>query len=235
MNVKGQHCVGGFGNNWHDMSVYCLYLNSQQTWFCRPDEEGVVKPGSALRQFGDLELDTRGMVATLHAHESLQDRVFGMPIMAPYFHTAFGWGIAAAFQVVGFDGTIFHHLLPVLLGPLLAMLWDPPIRILENALGAERTVVAVGVMVTSYLAALIVGPALKINVSRDYLLMLAPAANTFFFLYQAIIGRGADIIPGELKLLVVVIAVLAVVSYGRATGLLCCNSQNRAPQQKKIC
>jgi hypothetical protein len=160
------------------------------------------------------------VVVTEHAKEALAARVFAVPALAPYFHSAYGWGIAVAFQIVGFDGSLVRHLLPALLGPALAMLWDPPIRLLVHYLGASPAAAAAAVMLSSFLIALLAGPALETRVQRDPLLLLAPAANTLFFLYQALGGRGASVLPGDLKLLVAAVGVVALLAYTRAAGLL---------------
>ena len=39
------------------------------------------------------------MVTTDHVEEALGERLFGFPILAPYFHSAFGWGIGLALQL----------------------------------------------------------------------------------------------------------------------------------------
>lgn len=192
---------------------------------CRADAEGVVKPGATLHQFGALGSDPRGMVIAEHAREALAERVFGIPALAPYFHSAFGAGIAFAFQLVGMDGSLLQHLLPVLLGPALAMVWDPPIRFLVQMLGASQAAAAAAVMLVSFLIALLAGPALGSGsgcacVPRDPLLLVAPAANTLFFVHHALWGRGAGVLPGDLKLLVTGLGLVALVAFSRAAGLL---------------
>lgn len=184
-------------------------------------------PGSTLQQFGDLASDPRGMVVTEHAKEALAGRVLGVPALAPYFHSAFGWGIALAFQLVGLDGSLLQHLLPALLGPALAlMLWDPAVRMLVLLLGASQAGAAAAVMLVSFFLALLAGPALGngggggAHVPRDPLLVVAPAANTIYFVHHALAGRGASVLPGDLKLLVAAVGVVALVAFSRAAGLL---------------
>jgi hypothetical protein len=160
------------------------------------------------------------MVVTEHAREALAGRVHGVPALAPYFHAAFGWGIALAFQVVGLDGSLLQHLLPALLGPALAMLWDPPIRLLVSVLGASQAAAAAAIMLVSFIVVPLVGPALKPVAPWDPLLLLAPAANTCYFVHHAVMGRGAGVLPGDLKLLVVSVGVVATVAFSRAAGLL---------------
>jgi hypothetical protein len=180
----------------------------------------VVKPGSSLQQFGDLAADTRGMVAAAHVQQALSARVFGMPVMAPYFHSAFGWGIALAYQWVGLDGSILNHLTAALLGPALAMLWEVPVRLLPMLLGASQAASVAGVMLCGFFLALLAGPTLNTTMPRDPLLLVAPAANTFFFVYQALVGRGAELLSPDLKVLVTGVGLVAFVAFSRAAGII---------------
>jgi hypothetical protein len=52
------------------------------------------------------------------------------------------------------------------------------------------------------------------NVPRDPLLLVAPASNTLFFVHHALRGRGASVLPGDLKQLVVAaMGLVAAVAY----------------------
>ena len=179
---------------------------------------GVVKLGSTFQQFGELADDTRGMVVTPHAMDALADRIYEIPVLAPYFHMACGWGVALAFQIVGFDRSLLQHLIPAFLGPALAMLWEPPLRLTMYILGANIFSVAPTIWLTALMIVLLAGPRLKYNSRRDSLLLFIPLLNTTFFLYQAIFGRAADVIPGNLKVVLVSLSVVALAAYSRASG-----------------
>ena len=61
---------------------------------------------------------------------------------------------------------------------------------------------------------------------------MAPAANTLFFAYQALAGRGGALLPADLKLLVLGVGAVALAGYARAAGLLG-GGGPAAPAQKK--
>ena len=63
-----------------------------------------------------------------HAGEALNERFWGFPVLAPYFHMAFGWGIGAALVVLGFPRSFQGQLKVLALAPPLGMLWDPVFR-----------------------------------------------------------------------------------------------------------
>ncbi len=97
-----------------------------------------VQPRQLGTQLGIPAADSRGLVATKHAYEALATRVHGVPALAPYFHFAFGWGVATAFQCLRFRTSLGAALLCVLGGPAIAMIWDPPIRVLHHLFGADQ-------------------------------------------------------------------------------------------------
>ena len=47
----------------------------------------------------------------------------------------------------------------------------------------------------------------------------SPALNGLFFVGNALVGRGAPTLPGELKLFVLCVASCATIAYARAAGL----------------
>ncbi len=210
-------------------------------WWLWPRPDRLVKPGSVLVQLGELGDDGRGLVAAPHAHAALASRVFGVPALAPFFHCAFGWGIAAALQIFGH--TPRGALLAVLAGPALAMAWDPPIRLIHYAFGAAQTVStrrdaplararrdirsppaqesAACLILLTFALPLLLGPPLRSVPSADWLLFVAPLVNAIYFVYNATLGRGAALLPPPLKLGVITVAVAASAAYARATGVLC--------------
>ena len=97
--------------------------------------------------------------------------------MAPYFHFAFGWGIAAVYQATGFK----THAVPVLLGPAVALVWDPAMRLVCVGFGTSKLSAVVALMLASFVLALVLGPPLKPPGRRDVLLFSIPLLNGAFF------------------------------------------------------
>jgi len=67
-------------------------------WWLWPKPDMIVKVGCDIWKNGDLGDDARGLVASKYAYDVLYTRIHGCPALAPYFHFAFGWGIAKAYQ-----------------------------------------------------------------------------------------------------------------------------------------
>jgi len=189
-------------------------------WWLWPRSDGLVKPHATTWQLGDLGVDTRGLVTNAYVAEALGVRVYGVPSMAPFFHFAFGWGIACAFQ----DQSRFElrggPIQTVILVPSLAMLCDPAVRIFEWTIGASKTSAVVVLMLSSFFGALLAGAPLTLAPKRDVLLFLAPCANGLFFFFNAFFGRGADVEPADLRMFVLAVAGCATLAYARAAGLL---------------
>lgn len=117
-----------------------------------------------------------GMVATPHVLVALEERIWGFPVMAPYFHYAFGFGIAMALQLLvpairGKQGaarqtayppvtssSVAGILMSVLFGPTLGLLWDPVERIVSLAVGGASKFATVPlIMVSAFILPLILG------------------------------------------------------------------------------
>ena len=189
-------------------------------WWLWPQPDMVVKGGCDIAQFGIPADDTRGLVASKHAYDALHDRVFGVPALAPYFHFAFGWGIAVAFQLVNFSSGLGAALLCVLGGPAIAMIWDPPIRVLHHLLGTDQAAGAMALMGLALALPMLVGVPLRTGQKTDMMLFAIPMLNECFFVYNALLGRGAGVLPPTLKLFVLTVAIVASVGYARAAGVL---------------
>jgi hypothetical protein len=189
-------------------------------WWLWPQADMLVKGGVDLWQFGEPGTDERGLVASVHAFEALSTRAFGVPALAPYFHFAFGWGICTALQVQTRWSLPGGAIAPVLLGPAFGMLWDPPIRIAFWTLGADKLGAAMSIMAMALALPFFAGSALRPSPPRDVLLFGAPLLNGLFFASNALFGRGAPTLPGNLKLFVLCLASCATVAYARAAGLI---------------
>ncbi len=233
-------------------------------WWLWPRADGVVKPGCDIWQHGVPGADRRGLVVSAHAAEALSTRVHGVPALAPYFHFAFGWGIARALQLSSFRAP----LLAVILGPSLGapnpsprrqpsphsrpprpprararragMLWDPPVRVIELCIGASKSVAAAALMLGSLVVAVAAGPpfarhdapaeprngkerkrASAADTSApDALLFAIPLLNGGYFLHHALLGRGAAVLPPDLRAFVITLALCATALYARAAGLV---------------
>ena len=214
---------------------FCGVYESQgpmMGWWLWPKGDLVVKAGADVLQFGIPASDDRGLVASQHAYDALYTRVYGVPALAPYFHFAFGWGIAIALQLAKFRiNSLGAALLCVLGGPAIALIWDPPIRILYHLFGADQAVGAQLIMSLSFALTMVLGPALKTDQPRDALLFLIPLCNEAFFLHNALFGRGKDVLPPPLKLFVAGVAIVATAAYGRAAGMW---SAEGAAGKKKV-
>lgn len=185
-------------------------------WWLWPKEDGVVKAGCDIWQFGDPGNDDRGLVVTGHAAEALGERVFGFPLLAPFFHHAFGWGIAMACQMTGFRSPCSA----ILFGPALGMLWDPLVRLFKALLGASKSASAPLIMAVSFVAPLLAGPPLPPRPPQDLLLFSIPLMNQLYFVSNALFRHGKGVIPGDLKLLICSLSLVALLASARAAGLL---------------
>ena len=188
-------------------------------WWLWPQADKVVKGGVSMWRLGQHGSDERGLVVSDHAFEALSVRVFGVPALAPYFHFAFGWGIAVAFQARVRWDLPFGSMLPVLCGPTLGLFWELPVRVLEALLGANKLAITMAVMACAVSVTFFAGAALKHSPRFDPLLFASPLVNGAFFFLHALIGRGASILPGELKLFVLCVASCATIAFARACGL----------------
>jgi len=82
----------------------------------------------------------------LNVIPALSDRLCGFPILAPYFHFAFGWSIAITLQFSRFPTSIFAVIPCVLFGPALHLIWYQPIHFAKYAIGATAFVSAPCIM-----------------------------------------------------------------------------------------
>ena len=188
-------------------------------WWLWPQPDLVVKAGCDIAQFGIPAADSRGLVASQHAYDALFTRQYGVPATAPYFHFAFGWGIAFAFQLVRHSNTLLAAIVCVIGGPAIALVWDPPIRILNYLIGVDQMSAVVSIMALALAMPMFLGVPLKTGQPKDGLLFAIVLCNEAFFLHNALLGRGADVLPPALKLFVASVAIGATAAYGRAAGM----------------
>lgn len=186
-------------------------------------------------QYGDLGKDTRGVVSCEHVKENLHDRIFEIPVMALYFHLAMGWGVATAFQIVGkYEKSVVKHLTIIFLGPAMAMLWDIPHRLLSYFLGASQLASTSVIVIGGVLISILTGPRLRTSseLPKDALLLFSPAISTGYFLYNALFGRGATVIPPDLKAHMIVVAAVIMSTFMRSCGFLEAKEDDRKNKVK---
>ena len=113
-------------------------------WWRWPDPATGHVVDFAGEPFWQLEPTGDSMVITAHAGAALKERVWALsdptwpralPVMAPYFDMAFGWGVGLVLWAAPGLGTVVC----VLLGPLAALLWDLPVRLLQEQCGVDKT------------------------------------------------------------------------------------------------
>lgn len=204
-------------------------------WWIWPGPDRVVLPDSSLQQYGEIGQDSRGVVVSQHASVPLSFRVYEIPVMALYFHIAFGWGIATAFQIVGFGGSQLKHLLVIVLGPALAMLWDLPVRLFTSVFGASPYAATISVVLVCIFIAFLLGePKKDLGTGhKDWLLFASPLISTLYFLHNALVGRGSSIFPSDLKVFMVSVAMVTITAYARATSLFTTRAKPAKSKSKK--
>lgn len=187
-------------------------------WWLWPRPDGLVKEGSTLWQIGEPAADTRGLVVAPHALDALEERVFGVPVMAPYFHAAFAVGIAG----MGLTTAFRWPVLATAVGPMAALLCDPPVRAMRAVLSCKFAAAVPATMVAALVSVLFAGPALpsRGRVPRDCLLFAVPAIEHTYMLANALLRPlGAAAIPPNLKVLLLATSCMAASAFGRACGL----------------
>jgi len=150
-----------------------------------------------------------------------------VPVLAPYFHMAFGWGISVAFLVwekVGKTDSPLIIPFVTLLGPAFGMAWDPALRILELISGGgqgARPAAAATIMVGSVVwTCFIKGDGLvkqKKGGKKDWVLFAICLANSGFFSSMCFFSTVHN---ANLKLVIFSIAVMCVGIFGRGCGVM---------------
>ena len=171
-----------------------------------------------MRQFGQLALDTRGVVVAPHAADALALRAFGAPLSAALFHAAIGWGIALALQFGRFRPR--SAVVAVLLGPSLAMIWDGAVRAIEWASGADRLAAVPVMLLLSLVLPLAVGTPLRSHAPRDLLLFSITVVNHAFLLWHSSMSSARALLSDQLKLLFLAAALASILLHARAAGML---------------
>jgi len=129
--------------------------------------------------------------------KALEERWCGFPTLAPYFHFAFGWGIAVAMQFSGFPSSIIGTFPCVIFGPALHLLWYQLVDLVKHVFGANTYCAAPCIMGLAITAALTCGD-LKYPAQADFLLFMIAILNQGYFMHHALVGRGIEVNPPEL-------------------------------------
>jgi len=167
--------------------------------------------------------------AVPHTVQALQDRVFGVPMSAPFYHMAMGWGFAICSQFIS-----NRFMILALVSPALGMFWDPPARLLSLASGCKFGEACPVLMVVYVVVMLAIGSKQTIAVHtppRDILLFLIPLINQLYFC--SVGKRYPGVITPVLQALVWGIGFCSVIVHARACGLLGSSGVSPAASQKK--
>lgn len=157
-----------------------------------------------------------------HAAEALEERLWGFPVMAPYFDLFFGWGIGAALWLAHRRcGTVFC----IIFGPFLALFWDLPVRALIS-LSVPRAVSVPSIMGLAIIVPLLLLPSglercNSASEHPDWLLFAMPLLNQLYFVHHALTCGYGDHSPVGLKMVVVVVATCSLVAHAIGAGLIC--------------
>eukprot|EP00467_Chlorarachnion_reptans_P023908 CAMPEP_0114515310 /NCGR_PEP_ID=MMETSP0109-20121206/16664_1 /TAXON_ID=29199 /ORGANISM="Chlorarachnion reptans, Strain CCCM449" /LENGTH=321 /DNA_ID=CAMNT_0001695499 /DNA_START=5 /DNA_END=970 /DNA_ORIENTATION=- len=121
------------------------------------------------------------------ANGALTERIWGMPLMAAYFHPAMGWGVAMAETFTGYGrkASFFSWLMTLILSPIFALALDIPVRIL-TFLNVSKAVSVPILLISIFvfpvlLATLCAGRIQKKSWRKDTLLFSIPFLWSVYF------------------------------------------------------
>ena len=200
-------------------------------WWTWPSADLVLKAQSKLRQYGPLAEDPRGIVTSAYVGMALKDRVFGVAIMAPFFHAAIGGAIFLGLQILSFQ----QPLVLVILAPPLAMLWIIPTQLLADIHPAlSRMIVVPTVMLGSFLLPFVRGPPLRETPPLDLKLFVIPLFHHSFFLSNALFRHGRHILPVQLKAFICLLSAISIVLHAYAAGIITNIIQKFQPKKNTL-
>ena len=189
-------------------------MTNRLRWLARRLDDGASPASTTVGPFAH----PKGHIITDHAADALKERVFdlglpirrpGLPVMAPYFDMAFGWGVGCVLWLApGLGETMC-----VLLGAGAALAWDLPVRMLR-AVGVSQVTSVPVLMAMAVAVPLLLLPRGQgvppPGGKPDWPLFLIQVANAGFFVHNALTAglaeNGRPLIPSELKALVVGVA-----------------------------
>lgn len=199
-------------------------------WWTWANEDGVVKENFVGNWMTNWMTNRSQLISVPHVVEALEIRWYGVPVLAPYFHMAFGWGIAVAFGIwerIGSNSSPMIVPFVTLVGPAFGMLWDPVLRLLEFASGAgqaARPAAATTIMLASVAYPIFFkGPGLAKGGGKggkgekDWVLFAICLCNSCFFATMCFLS---SVHNGNLKLVIFAIAAMSVCIFARGCGIL---------------
>ena len=172
-----------------------------------------------------------GHVISDHAADALAERVWSLdapierpalPVMAPYFDMAFGWGIGLMLWLTPSLG----EMACVLLGAGAALMWDLPVRLLRYFGYPQVATVPVLMALALAIPALMPRGLCRrpASMPKDWLLFVTQLANAGFFCHNALTAgvdeRGVRLIPSSLAALILTVATGALTAHAIASGIL---------------
>jgi hypothetical protein len=170
-----------------------LHQGPSLGWWRWPRSDGVLAEAWEANWDGFPAASAgRGLVVTQHAAEALKSRVWGVPALAVFFHSALGWGLASALQLFPLATTSSLRALGrnavgvVLLTPALAMLWDGAFRVLKALTALDDYGAVAFLMGFSFFLSFAAGPGLSSRADSDPLLFSVSLLHHAFFLLQAV-------------------------------------------------
>lgn len=189
-------------------------------WWKYPDADGFIAKGDYSDTW-TLDSIPEGLKTTNHVMAALNERWHGMPVMAPLFHSAVGFGLAAGMKICN------DQFLPALLltNPI-ALLWDVPCRIVEAMIDFPRLYM-VSILLTltplmGYGITTKIGKANTCDYSKsgslDILLFVIPVINAAYF--TSCFWRFPAYIPADLYIVAASVCALSVIGHAAAAGLL---------------
>jgi steroid 5-alpha reductase family enzyme len=227
----GVYEMQGPNMRWWKWPVVPGHASGKGGWLVRFDDAQLTGLDAFSGNFWQLE-PKQGHIISEHAADALKERVFdvsqpierpALPVMAPYFDMAFGWGVGLMLWLAPGLGEAPC----VLLGAGAALLWDLPVRWLRH-LGFNQIAtvpVLMGLAAAVPLMLLPSGLVRRPATSEpDWPLFFIQLANAGFFVYNALTAGltsdGTPIIPPALAMLVLAVASISLLLPALAAGVI---------------
>jgi hypothetical protein len=167
------------------------------------------------------------VIAVPHVVDALSDTLWGTPLMTIYFHSAIGGAIMLLLQFVNFK----HPFVVSVFAPIAGLLWNIPVKgllILFPTL--KKSFIIPLIMIFNSYMALLAGPGLSVNPPRDSLLLLVPVVHHGFFIYTALCRDARGYVPPDVKLFLVLVAILSTLMHMRACGYISVHNKPKRPK-----
>lgn len=189
----------------------------------------IIAPFSQVANFtGWPQITKRGFETTQLAATNLAERWHGMPVMAPLFHFALGFGYEGSSSIAKIffkqKSVELHYIIVFLLCVPTALLWGGVTNFFV-LFGISRTICVLIILGLSGCLSFYDATTSKAPTTRDILLFLIPLINHTYFIAVPYIHpeTGGDDYPSvsqSLYLSMCVIANCSIIAHARACGLL---------------